>query len=325
MLQSSDLATASPADPAPSADLGRVAVIANRKSGTNARDNAAIERAMKAFGTERARRYSWTPGKDPDGSMRRLVATAIREGAQTVVSAGGDGTAMAVAQAVLDTDTTFAALPLGTFNYFARGLGLPEEAGEAAAALMRARRHRIRVGMVNGKVFLNNASLGIYPAILKQRESVYARYGRHRIMAHWSVAKTFLRFQRPMHLTLDADGSVQTCRTPLLFVSRSAFQLERFGLSGAEAISDDSFAVLVGRGDTRADLFRTALRMVTRTAVEGRDYDFIAARSLTVDMRKSRALVAYDGEKSLARPPFDFRMSDRMLNILIPEPDTEDA
>ncbi|MEN9062085.1 diacylglycerol/lipid kinase family protein [Ponticoccus litoralis] len=324
MLQSPDL-TAAPAAPASSPDLGRIAVIANRKSGTNARDNAAIGRAMKAFGAERARRYSWTPGKDPDGSMRRLVETAIREGAQTVVSAGGDGTAMAVAQAALDTGTTFAALPLGTFNYFARGLGLPEEAGEAAAALMRARRHRIRVGMVNGKLFLNNASLGIYPAILKQRESVYARYGRHRIMAHWSVAKTFLRFQRPMHLALEADGSLQARRTPLLFVSRSAFQLERFGLSGAEAISDDSFAVLVGRGDTRADLFRTALRMVTRTAVEGRDYDFIAARSLTVDMRKSRALVAYDGEKSLAGPPFDFRMSDRMLNILIPEPDTEDA
>lgn len=319
MLQSPNM-SADPAAPARADDLGQIAVIANRKSGTNARDNDAIERAIEAFGSDRTRRYSWKPGDDPGDSMKRLVRKAMDDGATTVVSAGGDGTAMAVAEAVLDTDATFAALPLGTFNYFARGLGLPQDAEEAARALLTASPHRIRVGMVNGKVFLNNASLGIYPAILKQRETVYARYGRHRIMAHWSVAKTFLRFQRPMHLTFDADGEFHSRRTPLLFVSRSAFQLERFGLAGAQAISDDAFAVLIGRGDTRADLFRTALRMVTRSAVEGRDYDFISARSLSVDMKKRRTLVAYDGEKTLAKAPFEFRMSDRLLRILIPDP-----
>lgn len=321
MLQTPDLTASTPAEPATEDSLGQIAVIANRKSGTNARDNAAIERALEAFGTERSRRYEWRPGDDPVSSMKALVDEAIRNGATTIVSAGGDGTAMAVAQAVLDTDATFAALPLGTFNYFARGLGLPDDAGEAATALRSAQRHRIRVGTVNGQVFLNNASLGIYPAILKQRETVYKRYGRHRLMAHWSVAKTFLRFQRPMRLTIDADGDVQSRRTPLLFVCRSAFQLERFGLTGAEAISEDRFAVLVGKGDTRLDLFRTALRMVTRTAVEGRDYDFIGARRMTVETKKKRTLMAYDGEKTLAKAPFDFAMSDRMLNILIPETD----
>lgn len=296
-----------------------IAVIANRKSGTNARDRAAIDRAIEVLGRARTRLYHWIPGRRPAESMAALVRAAISDGAGTIVAAGGDGTAMGVAEAVLPTRAAFAALPLGTFNYFARGLGIPEDPTEAARTIRAGRPHDIRVGTVNGRVFLNNASLGIYPAILKQRETVYKRFGRHRLMAHWSVARTFLRFQRPMRLRIEVDGTEMLRRTPLLFVSRSAFQLDRFGLAGAEAISNDAFAVLIGRGQTRADLFRTAFRLVTQTALPGRDYDYIAARELRVHPDRPRALMAHDGEKALAPAPFVFRMSDDLLTVILPE------
>ncbi|MBE3636837.1 NAD(+)/NADH kinase [Mangrovicoccus sp. HB182678] len=293
-----------------------IAVVTNRKSGTNARDRDAVDRAMAEFGRDRARLYTWAPKHQ---KIEEVVDRALEDGADTVVAAGGDGTAMAVAGALLGKSAAFAVLPLGTFNYFARGLGLPEDPAEAARAVLDAPAHPIRVGQVNGTVFLNNASLGIYPAVLKQRESVYARYGRRRIMAHWSAAQTFMKFQRPMHLQIEADGREIEARTPLLFVSRSAFQLEKFGLSGAEAISEDGFAVLIARGETRADLFRTALRLCTRSAVEGRDYDFLAARHLRVRSSKSRSLLAYDGEKRLSPSPFEFRMSRAPLTIRLPQ------
>ena len=307
------------ADPRPVAaalpDERRIALIANRKSGTNARDRDAITRATDAFGRARTRLYTWSPDTDIAG----LVDRALDEGADTIIAAGGDGTAMAVAGAMVGRDAAFGVLPLGTFNFFARGLGLPEDPAEAARVLASARAHPIHVGTVNGRVFLNNASLGIYPAVLKMRESVYARYGRRRIMAHWSVVKSFLRFQRPMHLTIETEDETRLARTPLLFVSRSAYQLDAFGLKGAGAIADDAFAVLIARGETRADLFRSAARLVTRTAVEGRDYDLIHARQLTVHTRRSRALLAYDGEKARAPSPFAFRMSDQPLTILLPQ------
>ncbi len=306
-------------DPVPlaAAEPQRIAVVMNRKSGTNSRDREAVTRAMEVFGRDRATLYQWAPKKQQP--IAEVVGQALDDGADTVVAAGGDGTAMAVAGAMLGQEASFAVLPLGTFNYFARGLGLSEEAGEAAQGILDARPHPIRVGQVNGTVFLNNASLGIYPAVLKQRESVYARYGRRRIMAHWSLLQTFLKFQRPMHLTIDADGKRIEARTPLLFVSRSAYQLAAFGLEGAGAISDDAFAVLIGKGKTRADLFRTAFRLCTNTAEEGRDYDFLAARELTVASRKKKTLLAYDGEKGLAPSPFEFRMSAAPLTIRLPK------
>ncbi|WP_425101221.1 diacylglycerol/lipid kinase family protein [Tropicibacter sp. S64] len=297
--------------------LGQIAVIANKASGTNAKDSAAIDRALDVFGRDQATLYYWNPKRSIDA----VLDTALAEGATTVVAAGGDGTAMAVAGAALGRDCAFGALPLGTFNYFARGLGLPETPDDAAEALLDAAPHDIRVGTVNGRVFLNNACLGIYPAVLKQRETVYKRWGRHRLMAHWSVIQTFLRFQRPMRLTLYADGQTVERRTPLLFVSRSAFQLERFGLQGGDVISDDGFAVLVGRGETRLDLFRTAFRLITHTAEAGRDYDFLPVRQLDVHTERQIALVAYDGEKARQPAPFRFRMSRATLTVLLPRSD----
>ncbi|MFW2543479.1 diacylglycerol/lipid kinase family protein [Primorskyibacter sp. 2E107] len=299
--------------PAPQG-LGQIAVIANTASGTNAMDSAAIDRAIDILGRDQARLYYWSPKDSPETVVRK----ALLDGAQTIVAAGGDGTAMAIAGAALGQACTFGALPLGTFNYFARGLGLPEEPDAAARAMLDCTPHDIRVGTVNGRVFLNNASLGIYPSVLKRRETVYRRWGRHRIMAHWSVIQTFLRFQRPMRLTLYADGQTIERRTPLLFVSRSAFQLERFGLKGGDVISHDGFAVLIGRGDTRLDLFRTAFRLVSQTAEPGRDYEFLPVRSLDVHTERPRGLIAYDGEKARQVAPFRFRMSTQRLTVLLP-------
>lgn len=293
--------------------IGPVTLVANAASGTNARDSEAIERALAVLGPGASLRH-WKPGED----LAALVDEVLAAGTRTVVSAGGDGTAMAVAQALLGREAALAVLPLGTFNYFARGLGLPEDPEAAARAILAGRRRAIAVGQVGGQVFLNNASLGVYPAILKERETIYARWGRRRLMAHWSVLKTFLRFQRPMKMRLVLDGEERVVRTPLLFVARSAYQLRLFGLSGAEAIHDDRFAVLLGRADNRAQLFRLAWRLVTRTMREGRDYWLFAARRLTAETTKPRTLVAFDGEKMRDRSPFEFRMAEAPLNVILP-------
>ncbi|WP_163847632.1 diacylglycerol/lipid kinase family protein [Pseudooceanicola aestuarii] len=313
---SSPLADTPPARPDSALGPRQIVLLANRDSGTNSRDAQAIDRAVQAMGPDRARIVYWTPGSDPEP----LVAAAIAEGADCIVAAGGDGTAMAVAQAMLGKPCAMGVLPLGTFNFFARGLGLSETPEDAARAVICGQPHDIRIGMVNGQVFLNNASLGVYPAILKERESIYRRWGRRRIMAHWSVAKTFLRFQRPMRLRITVNGDTLAYRTPLLFVARSAYQLDLFDLKGEAAIHDDAFAVLIGRGDTRWKLFRLAWRLVTRQMRPGRDYALIPASDLSVETGSKHTLVAFDGEKTRARAPFRFHMTQDTLRIMLPDP-----
>lgn len=291
----------------------RICVIANPGSGGNARDSEAIEGAMRRFGPS-AELREW----DPESDLGALVDTAIAEGFDIFVAAGGDGTVMALAMALTGKPAKLAVLPLGTFNYFARGLGLPEDPEAAADAILGGHTRRISVGAVNGQVFLNNASVGIYPAILVERETTYSRFGRHRLAAYWSVLKTFIRFQRPARMQITADGERRDLRSPLLFVARSAYQLEQFGLSGRDAISADKFAVFVAHGQTRAALFRLAWRLVRKRLEPGRDVEVFSAREMQVDLPGQRRLVAFDGEKSHMKMPLDFSIRVDALGIVVP-------
>lgn len=297
----------------------RIILIANQKSGQNSRDAEAINRVMTVFG-DRAERMDWDPGSP----IEETVSRALAREPEIVVVAGGDGTVMAVASALLGTGVPMGVLPLGTFNFFARGLGLSETPEEAGRQLQTAEAHDIRVGMVNGQAFLNNASLGIYPAILRERETVYSRWGRFRLAAHWSVVKTFLRFRKPMKITLTVDGKRETRRTALVFVARSAYQLNLFGIDGEDAIDADRFAILLARAETRFALFMMSLRLALGRPMRGREYDLISAEAADIETKQRRTLVAFDGEKQRVRGPFRFRMSDESLTVLLPKSDAED-
>ena len=290
-----------------------ICVIANAKSGATARVAIALERAMAVFG-DRAEIRTFT------GDPAPVAQQAIRDGFKVIVAAGGDGTVAGVAHALAGTSAVMAVLPMGTFNYFARGLHTPADATEAAHAILAGEPHDIAVGSVNGKVFLNNVALGLYPAILDEREAAYQRWGRSRIMAHWSTLRTILRLQRPMRVSIVADGEAQIRRTPMIFVARSAYQLDQFGMIGAEAISDDRFAVYVARQTTRMGLLRLAWRLMRPGKVDlSQDLELLTPQTLVIDRPKRRRIrIAYDGEREKMILPLTFRIDHHVLSVILP-------
>ncbi|MBP1805138.1 diacylglycerol/lipid kinase family protein [Rubellimicrobium aerolatum] len=290
----------------------RICVICNQGSGRNSREADAIRIAMEVLGPHAVLRR--VNGHD----IKATAQQAVRDGFGAVVAAGGDGTIMTVAGAMADSGRRFGVLPLGTFNYFARGLGIPEDPAGAARIILDGHTRPYAVGEVNGHVFLNNISLGIYPAILRAREDVYARWGRRRIAAHWSAAKTFVRFQRPLFLTVQADGEERRVRTPLLFVARSAYQLESFGLAGSDCVADGRFAVFVAPDTGRVGLFEKAFRLVRRSMREGRDFDLLCASEVGIATRSRHLTVACDGEKFRMRTPLRLRMRHDALEVFAP-------
>ncbi|WP_460275456.1 diacylglycerol/lipid kinase family protein [Celeribacter sp. ULVN23_4] len=291
-------------------------IFANRQSGTNRQDQDAIHRACAAFGEG-----CEVVTLDPDTDLSDLIDHKIAEGTEAVISAGGDGTAMAIANAMLGRDIPMGVLPMGTFNYFTRGLGLSEGPEEAAAQLRDGTVQDIRIGQVNGRAFLNNASLGVYPTILKEREAIYDRWGRHRVVAYWSVIKTILQSQHRMRLTITADGTEHEVKTPLVFIARSAYQLEVFGLEGAETISEDGFATFVIHARSRMDLLRLAMTLAARKMPPAQDFTLIRAKDLSIAHyggSHSPFLTAFDGEKARLAAPLRLTMSEASLRILTP-------
>ena len=292
----------------------RIVVIRNRKSGKGDTAAEAVRAAMDRLGPQ-ARLVELSPGTDLSDRARQEAEA----GASIVVAAGGDGTIMGVAGGLAGTGAALGVLPLGTFNYFARGLGLPEDPTEAADAILAGRRCRLSLGAVAGQLFLNNVSMGIYPAILKERETVYKTWGRSRAAAYWSVLKTFARAQRPLRLTLWIDGQERHYVTPLVFVARSAFQLDFFGLPGADAVKDDKLVVFVGIRRGRWGLFLQAWHLVRRSMKEGRDFEVLVGTKLRVEARRPRMLVACDGEKFRLSSPVEVEMRPDILDVIVPD------
>lgn len=290
-------------------------VILNRDSGDESEkpDAGEIERAFARHG----RTVSVMPvSSDADFASRIEEAVELRP--QCIVAAGGDGTISAVAGALAGTGIELGVIPLGTFNYFARRCGIPQDVAASIDVICQDRAGRAVLGSVNGQIFLNNASLGLYPSILKERERTYRRWGRSRLAAYWSVVVTMATIYSPMTMRIEVDGTERWETSPNLFVAVSAYQLEEFGIEGADAIRDGQFALLVAPDCGRFMLVWKALRVAMSGVREGRDYTLVTGRNVTVSTRRRTIRVAVDGERRDMTAPFRFRVLDDALSVRMP-------
>lgn len=298
------------------AATARICVIINAGSGSQ--DRTRVQEISRALADRPWARCEIVVPPRPE-LLAEAARTAVAQGADTVVACGGDGTISAVAGALADTGARLGVVPQGTFNFFARGYGIPDQIGPAVEVIARGHTSPAAVGTVNGKVFVNNASLGVYPAILKQRETIYRRWGRSRLAAHWSLFKTMALFRRTLHLTIDIGGEVLHRRTPLAFVAMSAYQLELLGLDAAAHIRQGRLVLLLAPEDRPLAMMLRALRLGLGLAVEQRDYEVMAADHFRIETRRPTQMIARDGERDVLVGPLEFRMHRAALRVLVPE------
>jgi diacylglycerol kinase family enzyme len=292
----------------------RVDVIINVRSGTPGKE-AAAER-VKEFLASRGMDARVDLVRTPDG-LPAAIERASAGDAEVVVAGGGDGTIAAIAGGVLDTSKVLGVLPLGTFNYFAQRIGVPLELDAALEVIATASTTKtMSVGEVNGRVFLNNSSIGLYPAVLKQRETTYQRVGRSQAAAYLSVAFVLVQPPAFLNLQMTADGTPLVRRTPLLFVGVNPHQMTTFGIPGYECFEDGRLAMYITRPMTVPQLWRLALRGFFRGLHGASELEVICARELQVTLRRKRVRVAMDGEIARLQSPLRYRLRANALHVL---------
>lgn len=262
-----------------------------------------------------------------DGSQIEACArAAVVEGFTTIVAAGGDGTICGVASALRGSETAMGILPLGTFNYFARSLDLPMDLEPAVKVIVEARSRALRIATVNGQVFLNNASLGAYPAILETREDIYKRWGRSRVAAYWAVVKTLSTVRPPLQLRITADGDTRTVRSPLVFVVNNAYQLTQLALEGGDHIEDGKLVVFVAPDAGRIEMIRMAVRIALGRGLPEWKFAIFGGTDILIERlgRRSghRQTIARDGERERLAGPFRFQVIENALTVLVPQTDS---
>ncbi|MRX08959.1 sphingosine kinase [Pseudoduganella sp. FT25W] len=263
-------------------------------------------------------------GVEPDITLaqsgKEMIARAERavtEGAPVVVAGGGDGTINAVASVLAGTETRLGVLPLGTLNHFAKDLNIPLELDEAVANAVHGVTGKVDVGEVNGRIFLNNSSLGIYPDIVRDREQQQRHLGRGKWPAFGRALFGALRRFPFMNVRLKINGDEHLRRTPFVFIGNNEY-LQGLTMGARERLDTGKLCLYVAQKPTRLGLLRYAAHALFGKLHEARDFDVLTAPSLTIETRHHHLRVATDGEVTLMKPPLCYRSRASALNVIVP-------
>jgi len=255
---------------------------------------------------------------------KESAANALAEGS-AVVAVGGDGTINTVAQAAHAVGCAMGVIPEGTFNYFAREHGVPAELGEALRWLLDARPEPVQISAINEQVFLVNASLGLYPKLLQDRETWKARFGRSRMVAFGAGMATLMRAQRRLTIAIELTGQVREMRTLTLFVGNNGLQLEQLGLGDAGASAGGG----AGEGQMTAVILKhigslAMVGLMLRGALgqlgDANGIEHFVFQKLVVSpgglLGRRKVQVAFDGEVSWMHSPLTLRVLPQPLWLL---------
>ena len=294
-----------------------IAVLLNRTSGT-AKARPQIERELHDLFAAAGRDMKIVelqPGRPlPE------IAQEARESAGTdvVVAAGGDGTVSGTAAGLAGSPMPLGVLPLGTLNHFAKDLGIPAYLKQAVAVIAAGKIQPIDAGEVNGRVFINNASIGLYPDIVQERGALQQR-GYPKWPAMMLATLRVMRRYRGVTVRLDTGGLHETRRTPFVLVGNNEYAIEGIHLGARPRLDRGMlFAYLAPRLHARELPLLVAEAALGRARNSGA-LEIVPAQDLSIDTSFARRIpVGLDGEVATMSPPLRFMSRPRALNVIVP-------
>jgi YegS/Rv2252/BmrU family lipid kinase len=292
---------------------GGISVIINERSGISPRPGAGAEiqsAFAKAGATVRLERV-----REPGDLAARARQAAAR--GDLLVAAGGDGTINSVAGVAVESDATLGILPMGTLNHFARDLGLPLNLEAAVRVIVDGHVRHLDVAEVNGRVFVNNSSVGLYPRMVWEREGELRR-GRGKLTAFAIAMLRTWRHYRMIVAHLDIDGRKAVVRTPFIFVGNNEYRAEGFKLGGRSSLDGGRLSVFVAPECGQFEILTLPLRALVNRLDDRSPFAGFLADTVSVDLGPHQLSVALDGEVALMRAPLVYRIRPRALRATVP-------
>jgi diacylglycerol kinase family enzyme len=250
-------------------------------------------------------------------SITQVAARAVNKGYDVVVAGGGDGTVNAVASALVGTSTPLGILPMGTLNHFAKDLKVPIDMEAAVKTIVSGRVKLVDVGEVNGRFFINNSSLGLYPSIVRLREAIqksgYQKWPAF-VRAVWTIFSKFPRLRLELK---SVTAPISRTVTPLLFIGNNPYETTLTQLGGRTALDQGKLWVVVPTAETRWQLVGALFTLVRGRSVAS-DVSAFEAANLVVNNKRRALNIAVDGEVLLLEPPLHYRIRPKALKVIVP-------
>lgn len=290
--------------------MKRAIVIWNRKAGVDDTQEQHLLDAFRQASIDASIRHA--PGPRLLDEARRALAAQP----DIIVAAGGDGTISSVASVLVGQSTPLGVLPLGTLNHFAKDVGIPGEMQDAVNLIATGEADPIDVAEVNGRVFLNNSSLGLYPLAVRDREEQRAKLGRGKWWAMFLAALSAFRRFPLMQLRLDTREGSEHLKTPLIFVGNNEYEMDLFSVKSRSCLDRGHLGLYTVRSASRFGILRLSFLSLFRALKQERDFSAQCLKEFWVETRRRYVDVAVDGEVVRMTPPLHYRIIPKSLFVL---------
>jgi len=291
-------------------------LLINRGGGAVTRDSNLVDKVGEALAS--AGVNAEVELVDGGNYEVRCRAIADRKDPLLIVG-GGDGSVAAAASALTGSESTLGILPLGTLNHFARDLGIPTDLGKAARLIADRPERRVDVGEMNGRIFINNSAIGLYPLMVINRDLQRKRLGRSKQLAMLVASvQTLVRFDHRRLTLIVNDERQSRIDTPLLFVGNNDYRIDLGAPGRRESLDDGELCVMVMRKKTRRGLIAATLRALVGRSRPDDMIRLEGVERLRVGSRRTKLAVSLDGEVVHVVPPLDYRIHKRALRVIAP-------
>ncbi|MEO8543369.1 MAG: diacylglycerol kinase family protein [Betaproteobacteria bacterium] len=295
--------------------FSRVTVIVNASAGADDKQGLAqsIEGPLRKAGIK-----GHVVLAQSGANVREAALQAMQTHPDAIIAGGGDGTINAVATTLIGTDIALGVLPLGTLNHFAKDMRIPLDLEHALRNVIAGHTVAVDVGEVNGRYFLNNSSIGIYPRVVRDREQ-QRRAGRGKWIAFAGAVLSALRRHSFLRVLLAANSQERIHRTPFVFVGNNEYQMEGFNLGTRGCLNAGQLSVYTVKRERRWALLRLALRALFARLRQSKDFDFFCASEVRIESGHRHVQVAIDGEVMRMDTPLHYRVRPAALRVIVPE------
>ncbi len=277
---------------------------------TPAAELSALEEAARNEGLEVVR-----VSRDLD--CQALIRQRMRDGTRLFVAAGGDGTINMVIQELVNTDAILGVIPAGTYNHFARDLGLPLNWREALDVVMSGAIVPIDTARINGRFFVNNVSMGLYPRFVASREEKGRDYPRWKARLYAAFG-TLWKYPH-VAVTLESEHHHEVVRTHVLMISNNSYDLSRLGIEAPRTVLHEGRLSVYWL----QHMPRLALTSFVAHYLAGRVHDSPGFRSfrtsrVKVQSSKHHLHLGIDGEVVTMETPFVITAVPQSLSVKVP-------
>jgi diacylglycerol kinase family enzyme len=281
-------------------------LLVNPRSGDGAPSADDLAREAELLGVE-----ARVLGREDDAAS--LARDAVERGASAIGVAGGDGSLAGVAAVALEADLPLVPVPFGTRNHFAQDAGFDADDPDGALAAFGGEERRVDVGLVGGRVFLNNVSLGLYASLVHDP----AHRTKNRLVALGRMLPAaFGRSRRPLDVSFELEGRSERHSALVVLVANNDYR--GGGFSERERLDEGRLHAYVVEAESRRTLVALLARAVSGRLAAAPGWAHYAAGAFRIESARERVHAAVDGEPVVLTAPLEFEIRPRALRVLVP-------